>query len=79
MTVLDLLLTLSPSLLFVPLTVLTVECLAALLPARRSTDGPRPCCAVLVPAHDEEAGLSIDPRRHLASTRTGRSIARRRR
>jgi hypothetical protein len=41
----------------VPLAVLAVECLAALLPARRSPDGPRPGCAVLVPAHDEEAGL----------------------
>ena len=43
--------------LLVPLAVLAVECLAALLPARRSPDGPRPGCAVLVPAHDEEAGL----------------------
>jgi cellulose synthase/poly-beta-1,6-N-acetylglucosamine synthase-like glycosyltransferase len=57
MTVLDLLLILVAIGLLAPLTVLTVECLAAILPARRSTDGPRPNCAVLVPAHDEEAGL----------------------
>ena len=43
--------------MLVPLAVLAVECLAALLPARPSPDGPRPSCAVLVPAHDEEAGL----------------------
>jgi cellulose synthase/poly-beta-1,6-N-acetylglucosamine synthase-like glycosyltransferase len=57
MTVPDLLLTLVAVALLAPLAVLTVECLAALLPTRRPTDGPRPTCAVLVPAHDEEAGL----------------------
>jgi cellulose synthase/poly-beta-1,6-N-acetylglucosamine synthase-like glycosyltransferase len=53
----DLLLTLIAVALSVPLAVLTVECLAALLPAGRSPDGPRPACAILIPAHDEEAGL----------------------
>jgi cellulose synthase/poly-beta-1,6-N-acetylglucosamine synthase-like glycosyltransferase len=57
MTVPDLLLTLIAVALLAPLAVLAVECLAALLPARAPTDGPRPTCAVLVPAHDEEAGL----------------------
>jgi cellulose synthase/poly-beta-1,6-N-acetylglucosamine synthase-like glycosyltransferase len=57
MTPLDLFLTLLAAALAVPLAVLAVECLAALLPARRSPDGPRPTVAVLVPAHDEEAGL----------------------
>src|SRR3954468_13749647 len=46
--------------LLVPLAVLPVEGLAALLPRRRAAaaDGPRPRCAVLVPAHDEEAGIA---------------------
>ena len=57
MTAADFLLTLFAVALLAPLAVLTVECLAALLPARPSSDGPRPACAVLVPAHDEEAGL----------------------
>src|SRR5436309_14477620 len=57
MTATDLLLTLLAAAVLVPLAVLTAECLAALLPARPSPDGPRPVCAVLVPAHDEEAGL----------------------
>src|SRR5262245_25842959 len=44
--------------LLVPLAVLAVECLAALLPPRRADGGgERPSCAVLVPAHDEEAVL----------------------
>ena len=57
MTVPDLLLTLIAVALLVPLVVLTVECLAALLPASGPTEGPRPSCAILVPAHDEEAGV----------------------
>jgi cellulose synthase/poly-beta-1,6-N-acetylglucosamine synthase-like glycosyltransferase len=47
--------------LLVPLAVLVLECLAALLPVRRRAVGsvsPRPPCAVLVPAHDEEAGIA---------------------
>jgi len=57
MTAPDLLLTLLAAAVVVPLAVLAGECLAALLPARRTPDGPRPGCAVLVPAHNEEAGL----------------------
>ncbi len=57
MTVPDPLLTLIAVALLLPFAVLTVECLAALLPVRAPTDGPRPNCAVLVPAFDEEAGL----------------------
>src|SRR5436309_2851699 len=44
----------------VPMAVLVAECLAALLPRRRRAAdqaGPRPTCAVLIPAHDEEAGI----------------------
>jgi cellulose synthase/poly-beta-1,6-N-acetylglucosamine synthase-like glycosyltransferase len=47
--------------LLIPLTVLTLECLAALLPVRRTPfdpAAPRPACAVLMPAHDEEAGIA---------------------
>jgi cellulose synthase/poly-beta-1,6-N-acetylglucosamine synthase-like glycosyltransferase len=58
----DPILTLLAAILLVPLAVLTIECLAALLPAatrrERNTDGPRPSCAVLIPALDEEAGLA---------------------
>src|SRR5438105_1471528 len=41
------------------MAVLTVEALAALLPRRRrpAAAACRPRCAVLVPAHDEEAGV----------------------
>ena len=41
----------------VPFAVLAVEALASLLPARRPRTGDRPPCAVLIPAHDEEAGI----------------------
>lgn len=42
----------------VPLLVLVVESLATQLPPRRRAASPgRPACAVLVPAHNEEAGL----------------------
>jgi cellulose synthase/poly-beta-1,6-N-acetylglucosamine synthase-like glycosyltransferase len=39
--------------------VLVVELLAAILPQRRvaSTANDRPCCAVLIPAHNEESGI----------------------
>lgn len=45
-----------------PVAVLCVECLAALLPARKPRAAPsggtcRPRVAILIPAHDEEAGL----------------------
>ncbi len=60
MTLTDLLLWLPAVLLLVPLAVLTVECLAALLPCQAAPahdGGERPPCAVLVPAHDEEQTL----------------------
>src|SRR6476469_6442466 len=60
MTAADLLLVLPAALLLAPLAVLTVECLAALLPGRRTEHTPadaRSPCVVLVPAHDEENGL----------------------
>lgn len=44
--------------LAVPFLVLTIEALASLLPARRRASGDRRCCAVLIPAHDEEAGIA---------------------
>jgi cellulose synthase/poly-beta-1,6-N-acetylglucosamine synthase-like glycosyltransferase len=71
MSPLDLLLTLLALALLVPLTVLAVECLAALLSARRSPDGPRPLVAVLVPAHDEEAGLPATLTALLAQLKPG--------
>ena len=46
--------------LLVPATVLCAESLASLIPSRRSaatSRGPRPRVAILVPAHDEEAGI----------------------
>src|SRR3954453_18831306 len=42
----------------VPFVVLAVEALASLLPARKARNGERPSCAVLVPAHNEEAGIT---------------------
>jgi cellulose synthase/poly-beta-1,6-N-acetylglucosamine synthase-like glycosyltransferase len=54
------LLYLAAALVLVPMAVLVAECLAALPPGRRRTDdpaAPRPRCAVLVPAHDEEKGV----------------------
>jgi cellulose synthase/poly-beta-1,6-N-acetylglucosamine synthase-like glycosyltransferase len=47
-------------LVLVPVAVLVAESLAALLPGRRQPPDPpggRPRCAVLVPAHNEEAGI----------------------
>jgi cellulose synthase/poly-beta-1,6-N-acetylglucosamine synthase-like glycosyltransferase len=42
----------------VPFAVLAVEALASLLPTRRPrTTGNRPPCAVLIPAHNEAAGI----------------------
>ena len=46
----------------IPFAVLAIEALAALLPARKARTGARPRCAVLVPAHDEEAGIAITVR-----------------
>jgi cellulose synthase/poly-beta-1,6-N-acetylglucosamine synthase-like glycosyltransferase len=51
---------LAVAVVLLPMTVLVVELVAALLPRRnRVTDAaaPRPRCAVLIPAHDEEQGL----------------------
>lgn len=46
--------------LVIPFSVLTLECLAALLPARqkRRLSNDRPSCAVLIPAHNEETVLA---------------------
>ncbi|MBE9125764.1 MULTISPECIES: glycosyltransferase family 2 protein [unclassified Coleofasciculus] len=47
--------------LFVPVAVLFIECTAALLPSRSkigNVQTPRPRTAVLVPAHNEESGIS---------------------
>src|SRR5258708_40020801 len=47
----------------VPFVVLALEALASLLPGRkRRTTVERPCCSVLVPAHDEEAGIAATVR-----------------
>ncbi|HEY2586250.1 MAG TPA: glycosyltransferase [Tepidisphaeraceae bacterium] len=57
----DLLLGATAVLLAAPLAVLGVECLAALLPQRRSAiaeSDERPAVAVLVPAHNEELALA---------------------
>jgi cellulose synthase/poly-beta-1,6-N-acetylglucosamine synthase-like glycosyltransferase len=55
----EVLLYLVAALTLVPMAVLVAESLAALLPGRREADGTaaRPRCVVLVPAHDEEAGV----------------------
>ena len=43
----------------VPFVVLALEALGSLLPTRRApAGGDRPPCAVLIPAHDEEAGIA---------------------
>ena len=46
-------------LLLIPSLVLMIECVAALFPprARRWQDAPRPRIAVLIPAHNEAAGI----------------------
>ncbi|MFW6085614.1 MAG: glycosyltransferase family 2 protein [Myxococcota bacterium] len=57
-------------LVLLPAMVFTVECLASALPARRRRGhgpegrGPMPRAVVVVPAHDEEAGIA-DTVRHL--------------
>jgi cellulose synthase/poly-beta-1,6-N-acetylglucosamine synthase-like glycosyltransferase len=45
-----------------PFLVLAVEAVASLLPARRPRSGDRPACAVLIPAHNEEAGIAATVR-----------------
>jgi cellulose synthase/poly-beta-1,6-N-acetylglucosamine synthase-like glycosyltransferase len=62
------------ALLLVPMTVLVVESLAALLPGRRESPTPstaRPRCAVLVPAHNEEAGIGETIKALLPQLRQG--------
>jgi cellulose synthase/poly-beta-1,6-N-acetylglucosamine synthase-like glycosyltransferase len=58
MLVLDIILWLLVAILLPPLGILVVESFAALLPVRRRAgveSAPRPRCAVLIPAHNEEA------------------------
>lgn len=46
--------------LLVPVAVLFIECCAALLPIRSESNSgeiPRPCIAVLIPAHNEASGI----------------------
>ncbi|MCC6420147.1 MAG: glycosyltransferase [Gemmataceae bacterium] len=60
MPVVEALLWVCVAVVLLPMVVLVVECLAALLPRRRPAFDPtaaRPRCAVLIPAHDEEAGI----------------------
>ena len=46
----------------VPFVVLAAEALASLFPARKARTGQRPACAVLIPAHNEEAGIAATVR-----------------
>lgn len=57
---LDIFLWLTVGVLLIPLAVLFVETWAALVPVKKTPTAPasHPLCAVLVPAHDEEAGLA---------------------
>jgi cellulose synthase/poly-beta-1,6-N-acetylglucosamine synthase-like glycosyltransferase len=60
MAVGEALLWLLAAIVLLPMAVLIGECLAALLPQRRlapDSGTARPSCAVLIPAHDEEAGI----------------------
>src|SRR4051812_32198806 len=54
-----------------PFAVLAVEALAALLPARKARTGDRPRCSVIVPAHDEEAGIATTIRNLRDQLQTG--------
>jgi cellulose synthase/poly-beta-1,6-N-acetylglucosamine synthase-like glycosyltransferase len=54
----DWLLLATAALTAVPFLVLATEALASLLPPRKPRTASRPACAVLVPAHDEEAGIA---------------------
>lgn len=60
----------------VPLLVLSAECLAALLPGRCPpvSTGPRPRCVVLVPAHNEAAGIERTLRTVVPQLDTGDSV-----
>jgi cellulose synthase/poly-beta-1,6-N-acetylglucosamine synthase-like glycosyltransferase len=58
----DWLLLAAAALTAVPFLVLATEALASLLPPRKLRTAGRPACAVLVPAHDEEAGIAATVR-----------------
>jgi cellulose synthase/poly-beta-1,6-N-acetylglucosamine synthase-like glycosyltransferase len=61
MPILDILAWLITGILLIPLSVLVLESLLALLPARKGRRGSRevrPRCTVLMPAHNEEAGIA---------------------
>ncbi len=60
MLLLNLSLLVAAFVLLVPVAVFCVECLAAVLPGQtqQSARGPSPAIAVLVPAHNEEIGIS---------------------
>src|SRR5947209_4510872 len=68
----DLLLTLVAATLLVPLAVLTVECLAALLPARRPPAGP-PEVVIVIDADCRPAPGAIDRLARTAAV-TGRPV-----
>lgn len=57
MSIADWLVLAAAGLVAVPFAVLAVEAFASLLPTRRAIGSDRPACVVLVPAHDEEAGI----------------------
>lgn len=68
----SLLLTLAALVLAVPVVVFVLEIAAAFLPARRGLGAvPRPPLAVLVPAHDEAAGLAAPLQAMRAQLRGG--------
>ena len=65
----DVILTVLALLAALPVTVLAIEILSALAPgSKRAGDNatPRPRCAILIPAHDEEAGIgaTLDTLKH---------------
>jgi cellulose synthase/poly-beta-1,6-N-acetylglucosamine synthase-like glycosyltransferase len=59
----------------IPFATLAVESLASLLPvSRRSLPDERPACAILVPAHNEEAGIAATIRNLLPQLAPGDRI-----
>jgi len=57
----NILLVISTVALVVPVAIVCIECVAALMPRRRfaaNASAPRPRVAVLIPAHDEGAGIA---------------------
>ena len=66
MVAIEAVLSIATAVLLLPMGLLLVECLAALLPGRRSQPAvlsPRPRIGVLIPAHDEEAVIDRNIRR----------------